>query len=174
MPYWPTGMGATKGAFTLATAIRSRASSAEPTDCPTAPVIAPVIELDEPEDGEELLIGSGIHFECDFKDNTMLGSYMIEIHSNFDGHSHKVSTRATADEMPFFFKKSYNLSGLRNTHVHHHDVIIPENATPGNYHLVVYCTDAAGNQSLVARSIVLSHDAEEHHHHDDDDDDEED
>lgn len=132
----------------------------------------PVIELDEPEDGDELLIGTGIHFECDFSDDVMLGSYMIEIHSNFDGHSHKVSSRA--GEEPFFIKKSYDLSGLRNTHVHHHDVAIPENATPGNYHLVVYCTDAAGNQTLVAREIVLSHDAEEHHHHDGDDDDEED
>ncbi len=127
--------------------------------------IAPVIELDEPEDGDELLIGAGIHFECDFKDDVRLGSYMIEIHSNFDGHSHKVKSRA--GEEPFFFKKSYNdISGLRNAHVHHHDVVIPENAQEGNYHLVVYCADAAGNQSLVARDIILSHDAEEHHPHD--------
>lgn len=130
---------------------------------------APVIELDEPEDGDELLIGAGVHFECDFKDDVMLGSYMIEIHNNFDGHSHKTQSRAAGEE-PFFFKKSYDLSGLRNSHVHHHDVVIPENAQEGNYHLVVYCTDAAGNQSLVAREIVLSHDADEHHHHDDDDD----
>ncbi len=126
----------------------------------------PVIELDEPEDGDELLIGAGVHFECDFSDDVKLGSYLIEIHSNFDGHSH---TKSANGEVPFFFKQSYDLSGLKNAHVHHHDVVIPENATPGNYHLVVYCTDAAGNQSLVAREIVLSHDAEEHHHHDEDD-----
>lgn len=123
----------------------------------------PVIELDEPEDGDELLIGAGVHLECDFSDNEELGSYMIEIHNNFDGHSHKAKT--TRGDEPFFFKKAYDISGLRNTHVHHHDVTIPENATPGNYHLVVYCTDAAGNQSLVAREIILSHDADEHHHH---------
>lgn len=123
----------------------------------------PVIELEEPENGDELLIGADIHFECDFSDNEALGSYMIEIHSNFDGHSHKAKT--TRGEEPFFFKKSYDISGLRNTHVHHHDVVIPENAAPGNYHMVVYCTDAAGNQSLVARDIILSHDADEHHHH---------
>ncbi len=129
-----------------------------------ADTTSPVIELDEPEDGDELLIGGNVHFECDFSDNVKLGSYMIEIHSNFDGHSHKARTRATGEE-PFFFKKSYDdIAGLRNAHVHHHDVFIPENVTPGNYHLVVYCTDAAGNQSLVARDIVLSHDAEEHHH----------
>lgn len=123
---------------------------------------APVIELDEPEDGDELLIGAGVHFECDFKDDVMLGSYMIEIHNNFDGHSHKVASRA--GEEAFFFKKSYDLTGKRNSHEHHHDITIPENATPGKYHFVVYCTDAAGNQSLVAREIILSHDAEEHHH----------
>ena len=131
----------------------------------------PVIELDEPEDGDELLIGAAVHFECDFSDDKMLGSYMVEIHNNFDGHSHKAA--ATRAEEPFFFKKSYDLSGQRNAHIHHHDIVIPENAAEGNYHLVVYCTDTAGNQSLVARDIILSHDAEEHHHHhehDDDDD----
>lgn len=126
---------------------------------------APVIELDEPEDGDELLIGSSIHFECDFSDNKMLGSYMIEIHSNFDGHTHKVSTRATNEkDVPLFVKKTYSLSGFRNKHEHHHDITIPENTAPGNYHLVVYCTDAEGNQSLVAREVILSHDADEHEH----------
>lgn len=130
-----------------------------------ADTTAPTIELDEPEDGDSLLIGAEVHFECDFKDGVMLGSYMIEIHNNFDGHSHKAQSRADG-EQPFFFKKSYDLSGLRNSHVHHHDVVIPANTQEGHYHLVVYCTDAAGNQSLVAREVILSHDADEHHHHD--------
>lgn len=128
----------------------------------------PTITLNEPEDGDSLRIGADVHFECDFQDDVMLGSYLIEIHNNFDGHSHK-STRAEG-EVPFFFKKSYDLSGLRNSHEHHHDVVIPENTQEGKYHLVVYCTDAAGNQSLVARDIVLSHNAAEHHHDHDDDD----
>jgi len=119
-----------------------------------------------------LRIGSDVHFEADFSDNEMLGSYMVEIHNNFDGHDHKVAaTRAEGSE-PFFFKKSYDLSGQRNAHVHHHDIVIPANATPGNYHLMIYCTDAAGNQSLVARSIVLSHEAEHHHEHGEEHDDE--
>ncbi len=121
----------------------------------------PEIQLHEPENGDSLLIGANVHFEADFSDNEALGSYLVEIHNNFDGHGHSASTRA--DE-PFSFKKSYDLGGLRNSHVHHHDIVIPENATLGAYHLVVYCTDAAGNQSLVARDIVLSHDAAEHEH----------
>lgn len=50
----------------------------------------PVIELHEPEEGQALKIGSeyGVHFEMDLSDDVMLKSYMIEIHSNFDHHSH--------------------------------------------------------------------------------------
>lgn len=133
----------------------------------------PVITLDEPEDGDSLRIGESVHFECDFSDDEALGSYLIEIHNNFDGHGHKISSSQTRgeDTEAFYFKKSYDISNLRNTHVHHHDIVIPENATPGAYHLIVYCTDAAGNQAMVARDIILSHDAESHHHHDHDDDD---
>ncbi len=130
----------------------------------------PVITLDEPEDGDSLRIGESVHFECDFSDDEALGSYLIEIHNNFDGHGHKISSSQTRgeDTEAFYFKKSYDISNLRNTHVHHHDIVIPENATPGAYHLIVYCTDAAGNQAMVARDIILSHDAESHHHHDHD------
>lgn len=126
----------------------------------------PVILLDEPADGDSLLIGDDVHFECDFSDNEALGSYLIEIHNNFDGHSHKVSSNLTreGETEAFYLKKSYELNNLRNTHVHHHDIVIPENATPGAYHLIVYCTDAAGNQAMVARDIVLSHDVEAHEH----------
>lgn len=136
----------------------------------------PVITLDEPEDGDSLRIGESVHFECDFSDDEALGSYLIEIHNNFDGHGHKISSSQTRgeDTEAFYFKKSYDISNLRNTHVHHHDIVIPENATPGAYHLVVYCTDAAGNQSMVARDIILSLDAESHHHHHDGDDDDDD
>ena len=136
----------------------------------------PVITLDEPEDGDSLRIGESVHFECDFSDDEALGSYLIEIHNNFDGHGHKISSSQTRgeDTEAFYFKKSYDISNLRNTHVHHHDIVIPENATPGAYHLIVYCTDAAGNQAMVARDIILSHDAELHHHHDHDHDDDHD
>ena len=132
----------------------------------------PVITLDEPEDGDSLRIGECVHFECDFSDDEALGSYLIEIHNNFDGHGHKISSSQTRgeDTEAFYVKKSYDISNLRNTHVHHHDIVISDDATPGAYHLIVYCTDAAGNQAMVARDIILSHDAESHHHHDHDHD----
>ncbi len=125
--------------------------------CKEGDVTKPVIDLDEPEEGQLIAIGDehGMHFEMEVEDNEALGDYKIDIHSNFDGHQHGKDT-STVD---FTYSRSYNLNGQRNAHVHHHDVVIPANATPGNYHLMVYCTDAAGNESYVARNIVLSHDA---------------
>ena len=126
----------------------------------------PVIELHEPEEGQALKIGSeyGVHFEMDLSDDVMLKSYMIEIHSNFDHHSHGKS-RGAGETIDFSFNKSYDISGKKTAHIHHHDIMIPKDATPGDYHLMVYCTDAAGNETYVARNIELSNDVEEEYHH---------
>ena len=131
----------------------------------------PVIEPSEPEEGQELKIGDehGVHFEMDLSDDVMLKSYMIEIHSNFDHHSHGKSRAAATGEatVDFSFNRSYDISGKKTAHIHHHDIVIPANATPGDYHLMVYCTDAAGNETYIARNIVLSTTAErDDHHHD--------
>jgi hypothetical protein len=115
----------------------------------------PVIRLIEPAEGAHLKIGDdhGVHFELELTDNVMLRSYKVEIHPNFDGHSHGAPMRAgTVD---FRFNRSWDVSGRRNVSVHHHEIVVPENATPGEYHLLVYCTDAAGNEGYLARGVVL-------------------
>jgi hypothetical protein len=127
----------------------------------------PSINLIEPENDDVLKIGDDVHFEAELADNQMLKSYKVEIHPNFDGHSHQAKAEnATVD---FNFNKEWNLDGRKNASIHHHEIIIPENATPGHYHLLVYCIDEAGNEAHVAVNIELSHDAEEHHHDDDED-----
>lgn len=122
--------------------------------------VKPAINLIEPGDGNILKIGSDIHFEMELSDDRMLKSYKVNIHSNFDGHTHSRSVEQTID---FYFNKSWDVSG-KNISIHHHEIFIPENATPGNYHMMVYCTDIAGNESYVARNVVLSHEGEEYDH----------
>jgi hypothetical protein len=124
--------------------------------------VKPVIQLIDPSEGEILQIGSDVHFEMELSDNEMLGSYKVEIHANFDGHEH--GTKSEVEPSPFFFERSWDVSGQKNTSVHHHEIVIPETATPGNYHLMVYCTDASGNEAHVARTVVLSHEGGEHEH----------
>lgn len=136
-------------------------------DDPLADTTKPVIALESPAEGEVLAIGGehGVHFEMDLSDDVMLKSYKIEIHNNFDHHSH--GTRVAEATVAFTFHKSYDVSGQKTVHVHHHDIQIPANATPGEYHLMVYCTDAAGNESHLARNIVLSKEKGTDGHHED-------
>ena len=129
--------------------------------------VKPVINLIEPEDDAVLQIGDDVHFEMELSDNEMLKSYKVDIHSNFDSHTHALSRADDAATTPFSFNRSWEVTG-KNAHIHHHDIVVPEDATPGPYHLVVYCTDAAGNEAILSRDIELSHEGESH---DDDHDD---
>jgi hypothetical protein len=125
-------------------------------------LIKPVINLIEPEDEAAFKPGSAIHFEMELSDDTELKSYKVEIHSNFDGHGHSATiakVRTLEIQVPFSYSNSWDVSGLKNTHIHHHEIVIPENATTGHYHFMVYCTDKAGNESHVAREIEISWDA---------------
>lgn len=137
------------------------------SDNPLSDTTKPVITLNDPAEGEVLAIGSehGVHLDMDLADDVMLKSFKIEIHNNFDGHGH--NSRSADETVPFTFNRSYDVSGQRSAHVHNHDIIIPANATPGNYHLMVYCTDAAGNEAYLARNIVLSATGGDDGHHED-------
>ena len=140
----------------------------EPKNQPIVDTTKPVIELIEPEDNDALRIGDehGVHFEMKLSDNDLVKSYKIDVHNNFDGHSHTRDLRHGDDQTkPFSFNKEYTVN-QRNAHIHHHDIKIPADATPGEYHLLVYCVDRSGNESMVARTVILSKDAPGDHHHD--------
>lgn len=126
---------------------------------------APVITLNAPAEGGQLKIGHGVHFSMELSDNEMLKSYKVEIHENMtQPHDH---TRSDAAANYFSYDNTWDVSEYKSISIHHHEIEIPDDVTPGNYHFIVYCLDAAGNQSHVARNIelVISDDA------DDDDDD---
>ncbi|MDR1154408.1 MAG: DUF4625 domain-containing protein [Bacteroidales bacterium] len=131
----------------------------------------PVINLIEPEEGDVLKIGDeqGVHLEMELSDDVMLKSYKVDIHPNFDGHAHAHSAtlKPASETVDFTFQQTWDESGKKNDHVHHHDIKIPANATPGDYHLMVYCTDAAGNEAYLARNVVLSTEGGEEHVHED-------
>lgn len=120
----------------------------------------PVINLIAPAEGAELIIGNehGIHFDMEVSDNESLASYTVEIHSNFDDHQHSPGLRTSGETEAFAFKRTWeSIKGKRNEKIHHHEIVIPANATPGKYHLMVYCADEAGNESYVARNVTLIH-----------------
>lgn len=117
----------------------------------------PEILLAEPFDGQVLLAGDTLHFEVEFLDNIELKSYKIDIHPNEDSHDHK----STLDEGEWSFQKSWEFEpGLKNTSVHHDEIVIPTLIDgvaihTGDYHFLVYCTDKAGNESWIDVDIEI-------------------
>lgn len=126
----------------------------------------------EPEENEMFEIGVPIHFEADISDNEGLRSYKIDIHNNFDNHGHGQKLAANDnDSTAYSFTKvwmydkegGFLLEGMKNAHLHHHEIIIPtqqngKHIKPGRYHFVLYVVDMAGNETMQARNIVLTYD----------------
>lgn len=131
----------------------------------------PQIKLITPAEGAELVAGTNMELVMELIDNEMLKSYKLEIHDNFNGHSHgdghdhdhTKSLKSTEKSEPFFFAKAWGLTD-KSAKINHSEVLIPENAIPGKYHLIVYCFDASGNETYVARNIVIVDKDHDHDH----------
>lgn len=141
----------------------------------------PTIKLIEPENGDALKPSDkGIHFEVEFTDNEALGSYKVNIHPAFDGHTHEQAAPQFAAGDSIAFEKTWlesefiaageqSIEGKRNVTIHHHKIVIPTtvNGKPlkeGNYHFMVTCSDKARNETFVACNIKISYSAKEHDH----------
>ena len=87
--------------FTSITLLSCLALATAFTGCKEEPIdtTKPVIELIEPEDNDSLRIGDehGVHFEMKLSDNDLVKSYKIDVHNNFDGHSHTRDLRRSEE-----------------------------------------------------------------------------
>lgn len=136
-------------------------------DDTTIDTTAPEINLLSPADGDTLHLGEELHFECEFIDDVELGSYKIEFHNNFNGHAHKNIQLSSDISDAWSFSKSWNFdSGLKLSTVHHHEIEVPDSIAAGEYHMGVYCVDAAGIESHVYIEVILSNEEESDHDHD--------
>jgi hypothetical protein len=93
-----------------------------------------------PTQEENFTGGNAIPFKATFSDNIALSEYRIEMHNDFDGHSHeKTST------VPFYFDTIVSISETQ--HTGEFPITIPLDVTAGKYHFIVTCIDAAGNEA---------------------------
>lgn len=86
--------------------------------------------------------GETFALRATIEDNIELGQYKIDIHHDFDGHSHKTSTERFAEI------RIKNISGT--TYNLEETFSIPGNASSGTYHGTIRALDAEGNLSEVA------------------------
>ncbi len=103
----------------------------------------PQIEVIRPEPDEVRAIrehedSRNLHFRAQISDDVELGEAMIDIHNAFDDHGHGKNFS------PFHYEHIFDLTGTKDTFIDY-DVVIPNTAVPGDYHLTIYVTDKAGN-----------------------------
>lgn len=133
----------------------------EPKDM-TQPVITNTDIMENPMECQQYHPGDVIAFHYVFTDNVELGNYNIEVHNNFDHHTHSGSAveceldeKKEAGDKAWIFNQDYTIpSGLR-TYNARVDIQIPADAETGDYHFMIRLTDRAGWQQLKAVSIKV-------------------
>ena len=120
-----------------------------------------------PVEGGKYLPGDTIFVHQIFRDNEELGSFNIEIHNNFDGHSHSTETAKTISkhgdhehgdvENAWVFNQSYDIPSGQKVYTADLKIPIPETIAEGDYHFMIRVTDKAGWQEIKA----VSHEIED-------------
>ena len=147
--------------LTLLCAFCACSSSDDETKDMTYPVINTSDNVAIPTDCDVFRRGEVIPFNYLFTDDTELGSYNIEIHHNFDHHTHSTSSVECPMEPTkkpvnaWVYNKDYTIPAGQRTFTATHNITIPADIDTGDYHFMVRLTDRAGWQQLHAVAIKI-------------------
>jgi hypothetical protein len=105
--------------------------------------------------------GGKFMFRATFSDNVELGSVSVDVHHNFDHHSH--STEVSACEMepvkaavkPFLLIQDFPLAQGLTNYMLEKEIAVPADVDPGDYHFLIRVTDKAGWQTIKGISIKV-------------------
>ena len=120
-----------------------------------------------PANNATLYIGEAFTFKADLSDNTGLGSYRIDIHFNDGNHSHSVKLVEPrgVEDIAYAYTNNWTVTGTSQSVQQAIEIPLTQlDATDnkqkpvkvGNYHLVIYVADKEGNETVIARDIVLA------------------
>lgn len=125
----------------------------------------PVIDITDansfPIQCSEITRGQKITFKAKFTDNVSLGSYSLDIHHNFDQHTHSTEVNnCIADPIkkpvkPFLFINSVDIPSGEKTYEAIQEIAIPSDIDPGDYHFMIRLTDKEGWQTIKGLSIKI-------------------
>jgi len=127
--------------------------------------IYPEIKMDccggFPVNCDEIQRGTTFTFVAEFSDNEELGAFSIDIHNNFDHHTH--STDPLPCELlpvkdpvnPFRYIEEYSIPTGLTQYSASAEISIPADADTGDYHMMVRLTDKAGWQTLKGISFRI-------------------
>ena len=106
--------------------------------------------------------GESYTFQALFTDNRELGNYNIEIHNNFDHHSHSTDNTECDPEPkkaplnPFVYNRDFPIPEGQTYYEAQTRFEIPPDVDSGDYHFMIRLTDKAGWQQLKSVSLKIS------------------
>ena len=106
--------------------------------------------------------GDVIPFHYIMTDNQELGAYNIEIHNNFDHHTHSTTAAECPidaqkqPQNPWVYNCSFYIPNGQRQYEARHDIEIPADIDPSDYHFMIRLTDRAGWQQLHAVAIKIT------------------
>lgn len=125
----------------------------------------PVIDISAsnafPVQCSEVTRGQKITFRAQFTDNTELGSYSLDIHHNFDHHTHSTEVNTcVADPVkkpvnPMLYINSVTIPKGQKSYEAIQEITIPADIDPGDYHFMIRLTDKEGWQTIKGLSIKI-------------------
>lgn len=118
----------------------------------TSDTTKPVINLIDPTQGKQVVLGTALHLQMGLGDNVELKSYKVFIAKNPKG----------LQASDWTFSQTWTIAaGNKSYTVSHNEIMIPlivagSQTTTGSYDFTVYCTDLAGNVTSTTIMIVLA------------------
>ena len=114
-----------------------------------------------PQQCSSLKRGEKFIFRANLADNVELGALSVDIHHNFDHHSHSTEVTDCAPDpvkvpvKPFLLIKSFALPNGKRSHQIEEEITVPSDIDPGDYHFLIRLTDQAGWQTIKGLSIKI-------------------
>ncbi|RZM22916.1 MAG: DUF4625 domain-containing protein [Pedobacter sp.] len=105
--------------------------------------------------------GEKFVFRAQLNDNVELGSVSIDIHHDFDHHTHSTEVSdcgldpVKAPVKPFLLIQSYSIPTASKTFEVQQEITVPADVDPGDYHFLIRLTDKAGWQTIKGISIKI-------------------
>ncbi len=105
--------------------------------------------------------GESFNFHARFTDNRELGSFSIEMHNNFDHHTHSTSVAQCEFEPvkaavnPFLFIEGFSIPAGLTEYFASATIDVPADVDTGDYHFMVRVTDKSGWQTFEGISMKI-------------------
>lgn len=125
------------------------------------PVIDMTGETAFPQNCVTVYRGESFTFNARFTDNIELGSYSIEMHHNFDHHSHSTSSEecemgaVKSAVKPLLFIDEYTIPDGKTEYSANIEINVPADVDTGDYHFMVRLTDKSGWQTFEGISVKV-------------------